>query len=200
MGVNSFDKVAGAYDWLSRQVFGDAILASQLVFCVLLEKEHDVLILGGGTGKLLETIPSVRSIDYVEKSRKMLQLAYPRTIANNISYYQEDFLTWRTDKKYDAILCPFFLDCFDTTHLYKVIRKVKTHMKAEGLLLVADFEQKHTPKTLSILMHWFFRITANLESRKLKDIHNALTSEGMMAINEKFFRQNMIFSRVYRNL
>ncbi len=200
MDLNNFDRVAGFYDWMAKLVFGGAILSSQIAFQELIQKNHAVLILGGGSGKLLERLPPVRGVDYIEKSKKMIQLASRRTTLNHIEFHQQDFLHWSFDRKYDAILCPFFLDCFGPENLDRVLTQVTKHLTHGGLLFVADFERKYTPQVLSKIMHYFFAITTNLESKELVHIHEKIESKGLELMNEKFFHQNMIFSRVYRNL
>lgn len=198
--VNDFDRIASFYDRLAKWVFGNSILKSQTIFFHLLTKESDVLILGGGSGQLLESMPLVRSIDYVEKSRKMIELARKKHTKSSVTFLNSDFFDWEVEKKYDFIVCPFFLDCFNEINLRKVVEKIKIYLNPIGMIWVADFDSKSTSRTLSSLMHFFFRIASNLEAKKLKDINHEILLQGFEVKDEKFFHQNTIFSRVYRNL
>ena len=54
MDLNQFDLVAPFYDALSRLVFGDQIVKSQTHFLHQVQKDDQVLILGGGTGQIFE--------------------------------------------------------------------------------------------------------------------------------------------------
>ena len=200
MAVNNFDRVAPIYDWLAKLVFGDSLLDGQTFFLDLLDNESHLLILGGGSGMLLEELPAVKDVDYVEKSYEMIQQAKKRRTENSISFAHQDFLEWETEKQYDFIFCPFFLDCFNEENLKLVISKIQKLLKPEGRLLVTEFEVGTTNNLLSGLMHFFFRITANLESKRLASIHLKITTHNFELDEEKFFYQNMIFSRVYRNL
>lgn len=198
--MNDFNLIASFYGFLSRAVFGDSLIESQTSFSHYFKTESDILILGGGTGKLLELIPQVKSIDYLEKSEKMIERAKRRKGKNSVSFLHEDFLEFQSGKKYNVILCPFFLDCFNETNLKKSITKVKSLLKKDGNLVVSDFEVGSTNRILNKAMHLFFRFTANLESKELKPIHSHIVDQNFSLVEEKFFHKKMIFSRLYRNL
>ena len=200
MDVNDFDGVASYYDGLARLVFGSAVKRSQTAFLHLLDSSSKVLILGGGTGKILTQMPPVFSIVFMEKSAKMIAAAQKKPTQNEIFFRRQNFLLSNIEEHYDAILCPFFLDCFGEENLHIATDKLKQLVRPGGYLFVSDFEYDKVSSPLSNLMHWFFRITTNLESRKLKPIHPLLISKGFEMAREKLFYQNMIFSRVYRNL
>ena len=200
MAVNNFDRIARYYDRLASLVFGKAILESQVAFFHLLRGESKVLIVGGGSGKLLTFLPSNLEVDYLEKSENMIRLAQLRNTKNVISFLNADFLEAHIGEKYDYVICPFFLDCFNAENLSMAILKAKDALKAGGYLIVTDFEKATTSISLSKLMHVFFRAFAKLESKSLKNIDGEVKSRGFSAVEGKFFYRNMIFSRVYRNL
>lgn len=200
MAVNDFDRVASFYDRLAVLVFGKEILRSQTRFLDQVKASDTVLILGGGTGQLLEYLPKCKQVDFVEKSAKMIRRANSRKVNQSINFINEDFFEYEPDMKFDVIICPFFLDCFNEEHLGKALHKVMDYLKTGGRLIVSDFDQKGTRKILSRLMHLFFRVFASLQSNRLKPIHSKVIAGGFVLIEEDFFYQNMIFSRLYRNL
>ncbi|MEM8938053.1 MAG: class I SAM-dependent methyltransferase [Bacteroidota bacterium] len=200
MVVNKFDPIAPYYDFLSRLVFGKKIIESQIYFTKKIQKNDKILILGGGTGHLLRYFPKGSQIDYLEKSEKMIQFAEKRKCGLSIQFLHFDFLKFKSDHRYTVVICPFFLDCFHLENLNHAIKKIKSLLQPYGLLIVTDFEKSQTDKSLSFLMHLFFKIFVNLESKSLKSIHLMVTREGFRVTDEKFFYQKMIFSRIYRNL
>ncbi|MEQ9468812.1 MAG: class I SAM-dependent methyltransferase [Ekhidna sp.] len=200
MDVNDFDHIAPVYDRLARLVFGGDVLKSQLRFLDQVKSSDRVLILGGGTGQLLEHLPKCKEVDFVEKSSKMITRAKSRKSDQAINFIHKDFFEFETNQKYDMIICPFFLDCFNPESLYKALHKTKSLLSEEGKLIVSDFDQKGTGKTLSCFMHLFFRVISNLQSKQLGAIHSEVIAGGFSMIEEEFFNQNMIFSRLYRNL
>ena len=200
MAVNNFDRIAPVYDSLARLVFGSGILKSQIRFLDHIEWSDRVLILGGGTGELLEYLPKCRQVDFVEKSDKMIARAKSRAVNQPVHFILKDFFEFDSTITYDVILCPFFLDCFNQEYLENGVKKLRRHLKKGGKLIVSDFDEKETGRILSSLMHLFFNVSANLQSKRLKEIHSEIITNEFSMIREDFFNQNMIFSRLYRNL
>ena len=200
MTSNNFNLIAPYYDRIARLVFGDGILESQKRLIDELEEAGELLILGGGTGQVLSAVPLGCSITYIEKSEKMLQIALRKAPALSIEFINRDFLEWETDKTYDFLFCPFFLDCFNHSNLSYVLSKCKKLLKTDGRLLVADFDYSNTNRLLNVLMHFFFKVFASLESNKLKNIDAEIQKKGFLLQKEDFFVRGMIFSRIYRNL
>ena len=199
MDVNNFDSVAPYYDWLAKVVFGDQLLNAQLVFLNQIQSTDDVLVFGGGTGKFLQYVPNCKSLDFIEKSKKMIERA--KTVkSNNVSFINEDLLNWEIGSTYDVVICPFFLDCFNEKNLKTVLDKIQLSLKAGGKLIVTDFQSTDSNSFQLGLMHLFFRIFTNLEARQLLDINQILIEKGLKPAEEKFFHRNRVFSRLYRNL
>lgn len=200
MKRNEFDLVASIYDFLAGVVFGDQLIDAQREHLCSILPDNDVLILGGGTGKLIPYLPASRSIDYLEKSKDMIKRARTQSSTNSIHFINEDFLIHNSDKQYHVIICPFFLDCFRKETLKSVLGKINEMLIEGGSLIVIDFEYRFRNHILMHLMHLFFKIMARLESNQLKNIHQFTLNEGFIVEKEKFFNQKMIFSRLYRNL
>lgn len=197
--MNNFNLVAPFYDHLARCVFGRSILRSQVHFLEEITDDDHVLILGGGTGEILEYLPACRSVTFCEKSSKMMALAKERSISKHVLFINDDLLTAAYDSQYDVIICPFILDCFTKTTLNRILKLIKTMLTAGGRLIVTDF-QRNKNGLLLLFMHLFFNVFALLESASLKNIHQMIVDAHFQAEKEVFFCRNQIFSRIYRNL
>ncbi|WP_420576912.1 class I SAM-dependent methyltransferase [Ekhidna sp.] len=200
MAVNDFDSIAPFYDCLAKLVFGKSLLEAQLAHISEIREKDHVLILGGGTGEILEHIPFCKSVDYVEKSKQMIRRAERRQVNLSINFIHHSFLTVELNKQYDIIICPFFLDCFGEENLLTAISTCKQKLTSGGKMIVIDFAENSSDSWIVKLMHFFFRITANLESRNLKNIHIQMLYSDFQLIDEKFSHRNKLFSRLYRNL
>ncbi len=196
--MNNFNFVAPFYDFVAMAVFGHNIDKSQLYFLNSYRGDR-LLILGGGTGKILTFLPVTQKVVFLDKSIKMINLARKRKTGANVDFVCQDFLSYETQETFDVIACPFFLDCFHENNLRLVVRKIKSILKPGGKLVVTDFRHNGN-KWMLLLMHLFFRWMAGLESKSLKDIHAILLESGLEVEKEFFFRSNQIFSRVYGNL
>ena len=75
----NYDSIALIYDRLARLVYGRSLVNAQLYLLDAIPAEAHVLIVGGGTGWVLEEItkrhPSGLSIDYIDAASKMVALA-----------------------------------------------------------------------------------------------------------------------------
>ncbi|SNS54254.1 Methyltransferase domain-containing protein [Ekhidna lutea] len=196
MAVNDFDFIAPFYDRLSKLVFGESLIQAQAYHLKEIGDKDHVLILGGGTGKLLEYIPKSGELDFVEKSVRMLDRAKRRKFHGSINFIQSDFLEFESDKRYDVIICPFFLDCFDQQSLNTVIAKIKRLLSTNAKLIVVDFEKRKVNTLLLDSMLIFFRWCANLETIKLLDLRSFLKKNNFQENEIKFYHKG-VFSALY---
>jgi ubiquinone/menaquinone biosynthesis C-methylase UbiE len=196
MAINNFDFIAPVYDRLARLVFGKSILRAQRVHLPEIQPKDRVLILGGGTGQLLEHIPLCEQIVFIDKSKRMVKSAKKRMVNRSIDFISADFLTYESGEKYNVIICPFFMDCFSKKSLEAVIEKCRLALKNDGRLIVTDFESGRINLTLLKSMLLFFRFFSNLEAKKLLDIRNMLKTDGLMEKDIKLFKKG-IFSAIY---
>ena len=195
----NFDAIAPLYDGLAKLVFGSKAWENvQCYGAEKLRKHPAVLILGGGTGKILETTSAGQTITFLDASAKMLQQASERPTSSNVTFIQEDFLKWESRQKYDAIYCPFFLDCFDEDLLKQVVEKLATHLKPNGRLYVLDFRKTKTLKhrLLLAIMHAFFKVTTGLAATRLLDHHAYLDPHFSMQ-EETLLRNGSVYFRGY---
>lgn len=197
--MNNFDFVAPFYDSLARLIFGDALERSAIHFLDEIGETANVLIVGGGTGKILTSLPKCDQTTYLEKSSKMIARAKRKAPNGAVRFVEMDFLDFETTTRYDFVICPFFLDCFDDVGLAKILERIHQLLRNNGRLIVTDFQSK-PESTLMKSMHYFFRAFSSLESKKLNDIHQFITQSEFQTEKEEFFYKNMIFSRLYRNL
>jgi ubiquinone/menaquinone biosynthesis C-methylase UbiE len=122
---SNYDNSAVFYDRLSRVVFGQALISSQVYLLPFIPPNASVLIVGGGTGWILEeiakTYPSGLSITYVEISAKMNALAQKRNTANNqVIFVNKPIEAVADSDSYDVIITSFLFDNFSETTLATV--------------------------------------------------------------------------------
>jgi len=197
---NDFDRVAVVYDLLAHLVFGNKLDRAQQVFLNELAMHNKVLIVGGGTGKILEWLPEELAVqvDYLELSEKMLSKAKRRKSRASLTrFIQGNILEHHG--AYDVIIANFFLDCFAEETLHQVLSKVSGVMIKKGKLIVTDFcpVNEKAPRFLNGLMHRFFKLTANLEADHLKDIRGIMRTSGFMETSYKEMNKGQLFTGVY---
>ncbi|MBV6639838.1 MAG: class I SAM-dependent methyltransferase [Cyclobacteriaceae bacterium] len=195
--MNDFDGIAWCYDPLKRLIFGDTLDRASSHFLPKINPGARILILGGGTGKILQDVPDGVHITFLDKSEKMLQLAQKRP-QKNVEFVNADFLNFQPPLKFDWVICPFFLDLFDSGTLNKVIRKIADVLVPGGELLVSDFTYR---KSLLIrVMYVTFRIVSRVEARKIPPILKSLEGSGFQQLDSITFLNGLVFSCHHRQV
>jgi len=204
--LKGFDRLAPVYDRFARLVYGSAIRDAQLFFLSTIPPTANVLILGGGTGWLLndlfKTRPECR-VCYVEASAKMLALAQQQLPAQKKG--QVHFILGTEDaiptvRPFDAVITAFYLDLFSPDTLRCIIDKVSASLTSSGIWLVSDFTTPKTwwQKALLKIMYIFFRRVCGIEATHLPAWDQALVGCGWHATGEKLFFHGFIKSVTYR--
>ena len=199
--MSNFNFVASFYDRLSRLVFQKSIEQASQQMVDWVKPGSKVLILGGGTGKLLEQFKNNASIDYVELSTKMIEQAKNRACVGEVSFYNHDYLLFESTKKYDYIICPFFLDLFVPVELNKVINKIKEELTQNGKLLVLDFSPKNTGwfnLFLLQVMILFFRVFSGIKIKTYNNLFDEVEKEGFVSVDSFSKRNNFVLCKTYK--
>ncbi|MEQ8469971.1 MAG: class I SAM-dependent methyltransferase [Marinoscillum sp.] len=189
----NFDRVAGVYDRLAMCVFGKEWSKVQSVAATELNRVKKLLILGGGTGAILEELGHPE-ITYVEMSGRMIDQAKQRPTKSAVRFVNTDFLQWKSDQQFDAIYCPFFLDCFNEEMLLQVLQKISEQLKDNGILHVVDFQKGNwIQKTLVQMMLLFFKIASGLSANQLLDLRQKIVTSGYDEMKSKELQSGWVF-------
>jgi ubiquinone/menaquinone biosynthesis C-methylase UbiE len=178
MAGNNFDPVANFYDALKWLVFGNALDNAAVHYFYRIPPGSRVLIIGGGTGKLLSELPKDLSVDYLEKSRKMIIRAKQNADQSDILFVHEDVFHFQPGQRYDAVIAPFVLDCFQKDRVSTLLKAIYAWLREDGILLVADFRPSRTwyQEKLLSTMYWFFGWSTGLEGKHLLDFDKMIHS------------------------
>lgn len=202
--VNDFNRVASVYDTLASLVFGRNLIKSQLHFLDTIPDEATVLILGGGSGELLQTLLQQKphcQVVYVDASERMIELARQR-VQNSA---RVTFVCGTEDTQLPApvftvIITNFYLDLFTPTSLQKIIMRLRTLLAPGGQWLVTDFVNPSAlwQKLLLKSMYLFFRIVSNIEASHISDWPEMLSNARLSGQAAKTFYRGMIKSVVFQ--
>jgi ubiquinone/menaquinone biosynthesis C-methylase UbiE len=201
----NYNNSAWFYDRASRLIYGKALICSQVYLLPFIPKNSKILIVGGGTGWILEKIakihPSGLKITYAEIAPKMMAISKKRNAGNN----QVDFITGAVenvalDCDFDVVITPFLFDNFTEESFHKIFAHVHDALKLNGLWLNTDFRPtgKWWQKILLRSMFLFFRLICGIEAKKLPDIQAAFDKYDCRTIEQRSFFGDFILSAVYR--
>lgn len=205
MGGN-YDNSAPFYDRLSRLVFGQALVNAQKHFLHQIPANSSVLIIGGGTGWILEEVTKIRSagliITYVEISEKMTALSRKRNIGGNkVTFINKPIQQVQPDEQ-DVIITPFLFDNFTEENLAPLFRHTHTALKPGGIWLNTDFQLtgKWWQAVLLKSMLLFFKVLCGVESWHLPDVSRQFGLYGYRLLGEKTFYSDFVVTRMYRKI
>ncbi|WP_040005633.1 class I SAM-dependent methyltransferase [Fibrisoma limi] len=204
----NFDWVAPLYDALSFFVFGRSLQRAQTLLLGELQPGASILIVGGGTGFLLEPIltqcqPS--QVLYLETSARMLAQAsgrmFQKPILGSVEFRLGDETALRPDERFDVIITPFVLDLFtEQTLAQRMLPRLRQALNPDGHWLVTDFVRtdKWTHQALLWLMITFFRLTAGIETRQLANWPRLLRKAGLIRLESRSAVGGMVVSEIWR--
>ncbi len=200
--TSGFDFLAPFYDVLARFVIGKDIVNAQLHFLKSFKECNHILILGGGSGWILEPLcaawPDLQ-IDYIELSPRMINAAEKNSGKNGHVNFIQGTENDIPNRLYDGVITNFYLDMFEEQSLNNVIDKVRKSLTSSALWIVTDFVDGSTwNKMILWLMYRFFRIIAWIEATHLPDWQNEMIHAGFTLSDGKKFKKGFIKSNLYR--
>ena len=205
---NNYDLIAPYYDKLSRLIFFRSQLSVQIKQLSFIPAQSRILIVGGGTGWILEEIariyPSGLNITYLERSSKMLDLSRKRDVKSNLVDYilasAEDF---ETILQYDVLITAFLFDNFSEEKIDAVFYKLHPALKSSGLWLFSDFyfhaeSGKRWQSFLLKAMYCFFKAIANVEAAALVNTEHCFENKSYTILKTFHAYSGLIKSIIYQ--
>jgi tRNA (cmo5U34)-methyltransferase len=210
-----FDRVASIYDQLAKLVFGKSIREAQRYFLTEIQEGSQVLIIGGGTGWILQDLSRLKncSITYLEASSAMLKVAEQHYIRLQAKFSSQNTEVIFVEGSVSAlpplatfrvIISFFLLDVYANPEARMLMKTLKTMLQPSGIWLYADFEKSENPikKAWQIpflwLMYRFFQLTTNLENNRLPDLKQLFNELELTLKKQHSFYHTFIRSAVYQ--
>lgn len=207
MSESNFNRVAPVYDFLARLVFGAHLKKAQINFLNEINEGNNILVIGGGTGWILEELNKLNKqlkVVYVEPSAKMMALSKARTNISNltIEYIQTPLLSTNITQHFDVVCTFFFLDVFDKKTVLKSIIYIEKLLSVNAKWLFSDFvlnkESTLSQKIVVKTMLLFFRICANIHSNKLLNYQQLIAQQGFEVMENRQWKKGLIHSTVFQ--
>lgn len=196
-----FDFLAPWYDDLARFFVGKDIVRAQLQFLKSFKDCKQLLILGGGSGWILEPLctacPDLQ-IDYIDISPGMINAAKKNSGNHRRVNFIQGTESDIPNRLYDGVITNFYLDLFDEQNAGHVISKIRVSLHPSALWHVTDFVQEQVwHKVMLWVMYRFFSIATRIEAIRLPDWQRKMTQAGLTLLESKNFRNGFIKSNLY---
>ncbi|AKD01997.1 class I SAM-dependent methyltransferase [Pontibacter korlensis] len=208
---SGFHYVASFYDALARLVYGEALQQAQLALLPFLSQQARVLVIGGGTGWILEQLLQTQKqldILYLDAAPAMLQRAqqkyerYQKPQNCHVSFRLGTEQELQPQEQFDVIITPFLLDLFPPSRLQQLMTRLTAALKAHGKWLFADFwpVEQPPPWWQQILirgMYTFFGWLSGVQARKLPDYSSHFRTLGFEEKYSATFYSGMVQAKVF---
>lgn len=196
-----FNRIAALYNSLKRFVFGSQLDDASTYFLDGIPSRSKILIIGGGSGEILENFNPSQQIQYLELSVAMIDSAKKIKSKASVEFIKSDILVWQPISKYDTIITPFVLDCFNEAQLNLIFPKLKNALNTNGEWIQTDFYPKNTAHKLLIkIMYVFFNLSANLKVNELADFDSLFKRHNFIFKRNALFYHSMVESKIYRKI
>ena len=166
-----YNGIAWFYDGLARVIFGKKQTLAKQAFLDLIPASAKVLIIGGGSGKLLEYLNELNKnllVDFVEISSAMISKAKNRSIGNiSVTFHHTSILTL-PDIGYDVIITNFFFDQFSLPDAQIIMQHLQPKLKQVGIFIFSDFisTSHRWDKFIESAMFLFFGMLARVRAKR----------------------------------
>lgn len=210
----NFNAIAPIYDRLAGLVFGKALQQAQAVHLSMVPEHGKVLLIGGGTGWLLEQLltqkPHVQ-VTYLEASPKMLHLTERRLQKLPLAVREQVYLRLGDENSlpqnaaFDVVITPFLLDLYPDARLTHLMDRLQAALKPAGLWIFSDFWPTAAPplawqKLLLQTMYRFFGVVSQVRATQLPDFEKHFSQRPLHILRVQSFYRGLIQARVYRKV
>ena len=201
----SFDRLARIYRVLEYGAFGRDLERARFGFLARLADCRDILVLGEGDGRCLARLvrhaPRAR-IDCFDISPAMIAHAERRLPADaraRVTFHCANLLTAALpDRRYDAIVTLFFLDCFTGAQTAGLVRHIATRACPGARWLWADFTlpprgfARLRARAWVAVLYFFFRWQTALPARALPPAEALILAAGFRREDERTFQWGLV--------
>lgn len=205
--INNYDKIARYYDRLSRLVFFKSQVNAQINQLKYIPENSKVLIVGGGTGWILEELAKVHPaglhITYVEISAKMIALSKTRNAGTNtVEFVNMGIEDFSSSLSFDVISTPFLFDNFSERRAWMIFEKLDDLLKEKGNWLFVDFSLNEKAgrfwkSAFLKVMYAFFKLIRIVEASELIDMEPYFNRANYKVIDNRLYYGGFICSLIY---
>jgi SAM-dependent methyltransferase len=216
--TTDFSRIAHAYRWMEYASFGTLLERTRFLRIPAMLNSRRALILGDGDGRflhrLLQTDPNVL-VDSVDLSPGMVRLAQARVAALGleatkcVQWYVADSLVWepppsQSGRQYDLIVTHFFLDCFSTADVRRLVARLMPLLSPGGVWINSDFAipahgwMRWPSRFIVQGLYAAFYLLAGLRTQQLPDDVPALRDAGLLLEHQSTLAGGLLKSELWR--
>jgi len=206
------DAIAPWYRWLEYLAFGPALHRRRLEYVDDTANAKRVLIFGDGDGRFTAEFlkrNGAATVDSIDVSAGMMRLAERRIRRVNLEpgrvrLFVADAMTTELRGSYDLVVSHYFLDCFTTNEIEKLVSRVRDVVSPGARWLVSEFRvpEAGVRRLAAVLLikalYLSFRILTGLKAHWLPDYAAALKSGGFRRLRQRTALGGLLVSELWQ--
>jgi ubiquinone/menaquinone biosynthesis C-methylase UbiE len=207
----SFDRLAPHYRWMESVLTCKTLQRARTEWLQKVTGTRRALLVGEGNGRFLTAalaaLPDTQFL-YIDASSAMLRIAQRdvrQQDRSRVEFLCRTLPDWTPPSDpFDLIVTHFFLDCFHSTHLERVIATLEMGANSQSSWLIADFSlppcgpARWRAIAIHQLMYAFFRRTTGISAHSWVSPDPLLASLGFARTHLREFEWGLIRSTLWR--
>lgn len=203
-----YDNIALWYDSLSKLIFLGSQQRIQRKLITSLKDGDRMLIIGGGSGWILEDINRLYrqniEITYIEQSGKMLEMTKKRHFNPlAVNMIQANIFEYSLLGEYNIIFTPFIFDHFNLQESQILFDKLDFHLTKGGLWLHTDFTYdsrygKWWKQLYMSAIFLFFKWVIGLKNKTLTNIEPIFLKKNYHCTYKKYTYMKFIQGSIWK--
>ena len=173
------DWIAGWYQTFELLAFGRALERCRREYLKDVSDARRVLILGDGDGRFTAEFlrcNETAQVESIDASARMIELAQERAGCDRVRFRIGDARTAEFTGAYDLVVTHFFLDCFTTEDLDRLIERVTEYCEPDARWLISEFRSPSiAARVLIRFMYFCFWLTTGITVTRLPEYTDLLT-------------------------
>jgi len=184
-------------------VFGKTLNNASLCFKKEFRSAENILIVGGGTGLVLDHLSSDSKVVYVDSSSKMLELSKKRNFTCEVLFVHQSIIDFESTQKFDLVIYNFVLDLFKPDQIDHLLTKANGLLSDTGSMIIADFRPNDKQvwlweKLLLRTIIVFFRLTARHHMWSIFNIESIIKPSDFQLVTHKEYFSGMVFASLWK--
>ena len=207
-----FDTIAKYYNFLEILAFGKILYGTRLHSLNRTSNPNNILLVGEGTGyfsKYLVKCYPKSSMIILDSSNQMIKIMQGHneiSKVQNITISQQDYFKHTPAIKYDLICSNFFLDCFKSSDVLRIVGKIKLMLNENGEWNDVDFTMPRRKNLLNCkynklilkILYTSFRLICKIESVSIEDVDFDYQKLGFILDREMVYQFPSVRVRKYK--
>ena len=167
-----------------------------------------MLVLGEGDGRFLEQAVQAwpkTQFTVIDQSPGMLRLAQKRTATDRVRFLQGsaldlESLLGESNEGFDAVVSHFFLDCFNTATLHRLVSMVLAQIVPEARWFVSEFRnERWWQRSLLWGMYRFFHRLTETEASDLPPYEDVFQTHELTSRRLATWRAGFVVAEVWES-